>query len=65
VGAIQGWRELNPGELSGSSPDQLAGRVRLALDISELPKPYQLNALGSSDWTLSSNWVSLDMKGSN
>jgi hypothetical protein len=65
VGAIQGWRVLNPGELSGSSPDQLAGRVRLALDISELPKPYQLNALGSSDWTLSSNWVSLDMKGSN
>jgi hypothetical protein len=65
VGAIQGWRVLSPGDLSVRTPDQVAGRVRLSLDISELPKPYQLNALGSSDWTLSSNWVSLDVKGSN
>lgn len=65
VGGIQGWRVLGAGRLSGNSPDQVAGRVRLALDISELPKPYQLNALGSSDWTLASNWASLDVKGSN
>lgn len=65
VGAIQGWRVLNPGELSGNTPDQIAGRIRLALDISELPKPYQLNAFGVSDWNLSSNWTSLEMRGSN
>ncbi|MBV8047502.1 MAG: DUF4390 domain-containing protein [Paludibacterium sp.] len=65
VGAIQSWRVLNPGTLSGESPDQVAGRVRLVLDISELPKPFQLNALGSADWTLASNWVGLDMKGRN
>ncbi|BEV72427.1 MULTISPECIES: DUF4390 domain-containing protein [unclassified Paludibacterium] len=63
IGAIQSWRVLNVGALSGNSPDQVAGRVRLVLDISELPKPFQLNALGSSDWTLGSNWTSLDMKG--
>jgi hypothetical protein len=39
--------------------------VRLVLDVSELPKPYQLNAFASPDWTLSSNWISLDMKGGN
>jgi hypothetical protein len=66
VGAIQSWRVLDSGTLSGDSPDQVAGRVRLVLDISELPKPFQLNALGSSDWTLSSNWTTLDVqKGSN
>jgi hypothetical protein len=65
VGGIQGWRVLDAGSLSGRSPDQVAGRIRLALDISELPKPYQLNAFGSSDWTLTSSWISLDMKGSN
>jgi hypothetical protein len=65
IGAIQGWRVLEPGALSGSSTDQVSGRVRLVLDVSELPKPYQLNAFASPDWTLSSNWISLDMKGGN
>jgi len=65
IGAIQSWRVLNEGALSGDSPDQIAGQVRLVLDISELPKPFQLNALGSPDWTLSSNWTSLDVKGGN
>lgn len=65
IGAIHNWRVLDPGALSGSSADQVSGHVRLVLDISELPKPFQLNALGSSDWTLSSNWVSLEMKGAN
>jgi hypothetical protein len=62
IGAIQNWRVLDPGSLSGATPDQVAGRVRLVLDISELPKPFQLNALGSSDWTLASGWTSLDVQ---
>lgn len=65
IGAIQSWRVLSPGTLSGDTLEQVAGRVRLILDVGELPKPFQLNALGSSDWTLGSNWTALDMKGSN
>ncbi len=30
--------------------------VRLRLDTSQLPKPFQLNALGSREWQLSSDW---------
>jgi Domain of unknown function (DUF4390) len=30
--------------------------VRLRLDTSQLPKPLQIDALGSRDWTLSSDW---------
>lgn len=30
--------------------------VRLSLDTSQLPKPLQINALGSKDWNLSSDW---------
>jgi len=63
LGAIQGWRVLDPGTLGGISPDKVAGRVRLELDIGELPKPFQLNALGSPDWGLASNWINLDVKG--
>ena len=41
---------------------ELTQQVRLLLDIGELPKPFQLNALGSADWSLSSDWVKLDVK---
>ena len=30
--------------------------VRLRLDIAQLPKPLQVNALTDSDWTLDSGW---------
>ncbi len=32
------------------------GAVRLRLDTSQLPKPFQVNALGSREWQLSSEW---------
>ena len=31
-------------------------RVRLRLDTAQLPKPFQLNAIASRDWSLSSDW---------
>ncbi|HVO89798.1 MAG TPA: DUF4390 domain-containing protein, partial [Casimicrobiaceae bacterium] len=30
--------------------------VRLRLDVNQLPKPFQLNALASREWQLSSEW---------
>ena len=30
--------------------------VRLRLDVNALPKPFQVNALASRDWTLQSEW---------
>lgn len=30
--------------------------IRMRLDVSQLPKPFQINALASRDWTLSSDW---------
>lgn len=32
-------------------------QVRLRLDVNELPKPFQISALVSSQWDLSSDWV--------
>ena len=63
VGSISGWRVLDPGALNGLTPRDVEARVRLSLDIGELPKPFQLNALGSSEWGLASGWVNLGMKG--
>jgi hypothetical protein len=64
VGSISGWRVLDPGVLSNVSPHDVEARARLSLDIGELPKPFQINAFGSSDWGLASGWVYLNMKGS-
>ena len=36
--------------------DAYIAAVRLRLDISRLPKPFQISALASSEWTLSSDW---------
>lgn len=30
--------------------------LRLRLDVTQLPKPFQISALGSRDWNLSSDW---------
>lgn len=30
--------------------------VRMRLDVSQLPKPFQLNALASREWNISSDW---------
>jgi hypothetical protein len=36
--------------------DKYIAAARLSLDISQLPKPLQVNALTDSDWTLDSGW---------
>ncbi|MEO8163823.1 MAG: DUF4390 domain-containing protein [Betaproteobacteria bacterium] len=30
--------------------------IRMRLDVTQLPKPFQINALASRDWTLTSAW---------
>lgn len=46
--------ELEPGALSKGSA-YMAG-LRLRLDTSQLPRPFNLNALGSREWSLGSDW---------
>ncbi len=33
-------------------------RIRMGLDKTRLPKPFQINAIGSREWTLMSDWFS-------
>lgn len=47
--------DLEPGALSKGT-SYIAG-LRLRLDTSQLPKPFNLNALGSREWSLGSDWV--------
>lgn len=57
--ALQILSRLNssmiPAELMKREGDFVASS-RLSLDIAQLPKPLQVNALTDSDWTLDSGW---------
>jgi len=46
--------EVEPGALRKDT--SYAAAVRLRLDTTQLPKPFQLNTLGSRDWNLGSDW---------
>jgi hypothetical protein len=51
---IRGWKVLERGTLR---PDEdYRAQLRMRLDTSQLPKPFQINALTNRDWTLASDW---------
>jgi Domain of unknown function (DUF4390) len=35
---------------------QYEAALRLRLDVNQLPKPFQMSALASREWTLQSEW---------
>lgn len=59
IGGIRGWRVLETEDVNDRSLTDFEGAIRLQLDRSQLPRPFQLNTLNSSDWTLDSGWISL------
>jgi hypothetical protein len=54
VGSIGGWRVIDNAQLDQGKP--YAAGLRMVLDLSKLPKPFQVNALNNRDWNVSSDW---------
>ena len=54
VGSIGGWRVMDNGQLDPSK--SYIAALRMTLDLSKLPKPFQVNALNNRDWNVSSDW---------
>ncbi len=48
------WIIASPNELTKGDAYNVS--VRMYLDVAQLPKPFQINALNNNDWNLSSNW---------
>jgi len=46
--------DIEPGALRKDT--SYAAAVRLRLDTTQLPRPFQLNTLGSRDWNVGSEW---------
>lgn len=54
VRRIRGWRFA---EADALDPDETyTARLRLRLDVSQLSRPFQVNALNSSAWALATPW---------
>ena len=54
VGSIGGWHVMDNAQLDPSRSYTAA--LRMTLDLSKLPKPFQVNALNNRDWNVSSDW---------
>ena len=54
VGSIGGWHVIDNAQLDPNKA-YTAG-LRMVLDLSKLPKPFQVNALNNRDWNVSSDW---------
>ena len=54
VSRVRGWKVA--GAEVAASRDRLLPRVRLRLDTTKLPKPFQVDSLTNHDWALASDW---------
>jgi hypothetical protein len=55
VGSIGGWRVIDNNQIDLSKSYTAA--LRMTLDLSKLPKPFQVNALNNRDWNVTSDWL--------
>ena len=47
---ISGWRVADPGQLDGDGTYKV--QFRFALDLTQLPRPFQIGALGQTEWSI-------------
>lgn len=57
---VGGWRIAPPDAFRAG--DRYEGRVRLRLDVSQLSRPLQVNAINSSAWALATPWKSFTLE---
>lgn len=51
---VRGWRVFERGDVKRG--EAYHAELRMRLDLSQLPKPFQINAVNTRDWNLSSDW---------
>ena len=54
VKSVRNWKVADKAQVSPR--DDYEAQVRMRLDVSQLPKPFQVNAITSREWSLASDW---------
>jgi len=53
---IRGWLVIEKGDKAVRPGESYEARLRLRLDLNQLPRPFQISALSTKDWSLASDW---------
>ena len=53
---LRNWLVVERGDKSFRAGETYHAALRLRLDINQLPRPFQISALGNREWSLSSDW---------
>jgi hypothetical protein len=61
VKSVRNWKVVDRAQLSPR--DDYDAQVRMRLDVSQLPKPFQVNAITSREWNLASDWREIQVPG--
>lgn len=56
LGKVREWAVFDRGLFKKRNAAEYVAILRMRLDVSQLPKPLQVNALASKDWNLDSEW---------
>ena len=55
ISRLRNWQVLQKGELRNDQA--YLARLRMYLDLTQMPKTFQVSALANKDWNLSSDWT--------
>lgn len=53
---LRNWGVIERGEKGIRPGETYDAALRLRLDVTQLPRPFQITALGNKDWSLASDW---------
>jgi hypothetical protein len=53
---LRNWLVVERSDKAVHAAEPYQAAVRLRLDVTQLPRPFQISALGNKDWNLSSDW---------
>jgi len=53
---VRGWLVIDKADKSVRAGEPYQAALRLRLDLNQLPRPFQISALGNKDWSLNSDW---------
>lgn len=53
---LRNWNVIDKGDKVVRAGEPVQAALRLRLDITQLPRPFQISALGNKEWSLSADW---------
>ncbi|MDP3538184.1 MAG: DUF4390 domain-containing protein [Azonexus sp.] len=53
---LRNWAVIDKGDKVARPGEPYQAALRLRLDITQLPRPFQISALGNKEWSLGSDW---------